>query len=133
MATFRPTLIVFAALALCAGACGGGRLGEPTGAGGAAGIDLGGGAAGGDIGGVPPIACSGASNPSLVIAPQRMVLLTMRELVNSIRGMFGETIAAAIASSSTLPNLYDEQRKFPPAAGEQSVVDDSLQSALNAA
>src|SRR4051812_19155609 len=104
----RIRLFLALATAVCAAptvGCGGGQLGDRMGAGGAAGVHIagtGGAAGAGDAAGssaTPPDPCLGAADPRLVIAPQRMLLLTSRETINMIRALVGEEEATAILRS----------------------------------
>lgn len=70
-------------------------------------------------GGIPNTTpCMGASDPRLVVAPQRILRLTMNEIVNTVRYLIDSTEATTIASSGLFGQLNDEsQRYFPPLTG----------------
>ncbi len=105
------------------------------GAGGAAGISVtgtGGGAVGGDgaiggsaIGGgaggtvvVPPDPCIGATDARLVLASQRKLLLTSREIINMVIALVGSTEALMLLDSGIFQVTADVDRWFPPATSE---------------
>jgi Protein of unknown function (DUF1588)/Protein of unknown function (DUF1592) len=122
----------FSALALGAGlgchgkvegvsGSGGGHItgtgGTTTGTGGAAGMD---------------VPCSGASDPRLVPAPQRIERLTMNEVVNTVSYLIDATEANTIKTSGSFGALNDEtQRYFPPLDGEDSTINAANWSTLD--
>jgi hypothetical protein len=102
--------------------------GAGTGTGGGPGTGTGGGGAGAGAGGAAgtdggPITtpCTG---PELA-APKRLIRLTFNQLVNSIRVLFDDRLAASIAATSNIPDAT--QRTFPPLANprEGAVITDS--------
>jgi hypothetical protein len=103
-----------AALPLCAALVFGchGKVGD---VGGGAGIGVGG--AGGT--GNPDTPCAGPSDPRMVVAPQRVLLLTSREIINTIRYLIDDTLATNLVSSGMFTVTSDVDRPFPPADGEQ--------------
>ena len=112
----RPPLWLATACALAStAACGAGRLGPPPPDGGGVGV-IGTGAATGS--GPPIVPCAGASDPRLVLAPQRTVLLTSGELLTMIRTLTDATEADAIVDSATFDVTTDFRRRFPPALSE---------------
>jgi len=62
----------------------------------------------------PPCA---ASDPRLVVAPQRVVLLTSTQLINMIR-LVSDDAAQLVLDSRLFPVLTDVAVRFPPAAAE---------------
>jgi hypothetical protein len=139
---FVPAAVALACALALGAACGrapahlggaGGRLGTglPGGDGGAGGGFAGGSGIGGGAGGssAPPFtACAGASDPRLVIAPQRSVLLTSNELVNMVRALVGDEEANAIVAGKVFPVTSPQDWFFPPAwtPGENRVIPDQL-------
>jgi hypothetical protein len=109
-----------AALPLCAALALGchGKVGD---VGGGAGIGVGG--AGGT--GTPATPCAGPSDPRMVVAQQRVLLLTSREIINTIRYLIDDTIATNLVTSQMFTVTSDIARTFPPADGEmlQSIPD----------
>jgi hypothetical protein len=62
-------------------------------------------------------ACAGTSDPSLVLAGQRILRLTMNETLNTVRALFGDAEAAALVSDGVIGGAgdnLDANRKFPP-------------------
>jgi Protein of unknown function (DUF1592)/Protein of unknown function (DUF1595)/Protein of unknown function (DUF1588) len=98
------------------GGAGTGTDGGPgTGTGGA-----GGGAAGAG-GGPVTTPCTGTE----LAAPKRLIRLTFNQLVNSVRTLFDDRLAASIATTNNIPDAT--QRTFPPLANprEGAVITDS--------
>lgn len=62
--------------------------------------------------------CAGASDPRMVVADQRIMLVTKPQLVNTIAYLIDQTEADAIVSSGMFNITADSDRHFPPADGE---------------
>lgn len=136
LAFIAPGCIAAGFIAALAGAvgCSGGALQDrdASAAGGGAGINISGAAGvagGGNTAGSrpPPEPCLGESDPRVVVAPQRTVLLTSTELINMIRALVGDTEARAIIDNQIFVVTSDLTRRFPPARTEQikQIVDSS--------
>jgi Protein of unknown function (DUF1592)/Protein of unknown function (DUF1588)/Protein of unknown function (DUF1595) len=79
----------------------------------------GGGSTGTGTGGVPA-ACAGPSDARLVVAGQRILRLTMNETLNTVRYLFGDAVAASLASGGFIgmpDDSKDVNRRFPPLTG----------------
>src|SRR5205085_9221679 len=89
-------------------------------------------AAAGTAGGtaVAPDPCTGASDARLVIAPQRNLVLTTREVNNMIRAIFGDAEANALINAQLFPFTKDVDLHFPPADGDELDLN-NLASALS--
>jgi len=94
----------------------GGTAGNGAGAGG-----HNGGGMGGVIADQPP--CTGPTDPRLVVAPQRILRLTMMEVVNTVRSLIDATAATAVLNNGGFGQLGNEQdRTFPPLNGTREGV-----------
>jgi len=62
----------------------------------------------------------------MVIAPQRELLLTSREMVNMIRALVGDAEADAIAGTVAFGITPDDLMRFPPADGEDRNLNPTL-------
>jgi hypothetical protein len=97
-----------------------------AGAGGAAtGVGVGGAGAGSGAGGVvvSEAPCTGPADPRLVVAPQRILRLTMVEVVNTIRSLIDATAATSILNDGGFGQIGNEQdRSFPPLNGTREGV-----------
>lgn len=104
-----------AALPLCAALAMGchGKVGDVgmSGTGGNIGI---GGAAGMDV------PCSGAADPRLAVASQRIMLLTKAEVINTVRYLVDDTEATALVNSGAFQITSFTEQHFPPADGEET-------------
>ena len=127
--TLRRCLPVAALLLFGAAAPACNRKGLPAGDPGSAGtgggiVGLGGNGGQGvtGVGGAAGIAaaCSGASDERLVIADQRILRLTDRETVNTIRYLFGDTEATALVNDGIIGDS-DLERRFPPLQGNTDI------------
>jgi uncharacterized protein DUF1592/uncharacterized protein DUF1588 len=102
-----------AVLPLCAALAVGchGKVGDvgPSGTGGSIG---GGGAAGADV------PCSGAADPRLVVAGQRVMLLTKGQIISTVRYLINDAEADALLSSGMFSITPFTEMHFPPADGE---------------
>jgi hypothetical protein len=79
----------------------------------------GGNGAGGNNGtGGMDVPCSGPSDPRMLPASQRILLLTSAEMINTISYLFGATEATAIKTAGMFNVTLDSDRTFPPAEGE---------------
>ena len=87
----------------------------------------GGNTAGGGMGGGPANPCTGAADPRLVPASQRIMLLTSREVVNTVRYLVDNTIATQVLNSGMFNVTSELDRKFPPAVGEVAQIADTTQ------
>jgi hypothetical protein len=68
-------------------------------------------------------ACTGPADPRLVVAPQRILRLTMMEVVNTVRSLIDATAATAILNNGGFGELNNEQlRSFPPLNGTREGV-----------
>ncbi len=103
-----------AALPLCAALALGchGRVGEVPDGGNLTGV----GGAGGT--GTPDTPCTGAADPRMVVAEQRIMLLTSRQIINTIRYLIDDTVATNLVSSGMFQVTSDVDRAFPPADSE---------------
>jgi hypothetical protein len=103
-----------AALPLCAALALGchGQVGQ-VGDGGSLGGSSGGSSMTGTGGMAPP--CTGASDPRMVPANQRIMLMTKPQLVNTVRYLIDDTEAQAILAAGMFAITKDVDRKFPPA------------------
>ena len=103
-------------LCLLAVACGG-RRGVPGGTGGVA-VTGSGGRGNTGAGGAAGIgaACAGDADVRLVVADQRIVRLTMNEILNTVRSLIDETEAAALVGDGVIAgdDSVASQRRFPP-------------------
>jgi len=89
--------------------------GNGTGGGPTAGTG-GGGAGGGGAGGMAS-PCAGASDPRLVVAGQRVLRLTMNEMLNTVRYLMGDDEATALVTDRIIGSGDDGDgvnRQFPP-------------------
>ena len=106
-----------AVLPLCAALAMGchGKVGDVgmPGAGGGGNIGIGG-AAGNDV------PCAGAAEPRLVVAGQRIMLLTKAEIINTVRYLIDDTEAQALVSSGMFSITSFVDQHFPPADGEET-------------
>ncbi|MES1204696.1 MAG: DUF1592 domain-containing protein [Pseudomonadota bacterium] len=130
--------VFFAAAAVgCKGSAGGG----PTGSGGTAGgggtsgtgglVGPGGGGAAGMTG--TPAACTGASDPRLVVASQRILRLTLTETVNTVRYLIDNTEATALLASGLFGgDTVEKNRLFPPLQ-EFTIIGDEYKTLNNIA
>jgi len=88
---------------------GGGNGGSSTGSGGGTGTGT---------GGAPATACTGNSDPRLVVAPQRILRLTMNETLNTVRYLIDATEATALVTKGLIGTDGDDNRDvdrhFPP-------------------
>lgn len=83
----------------------------------------GGGAAGGAPGaGGAQAACTGPDDPRLVVAPQRILLLTIPQVVGTVGYLLGEAAAERVRSSPEVQAAASAPRRFPPASGEDAVI-----------
>ena len=119
VATWHLALTALLLTAAC-----GGRAATPRGAGGRAGS---GGSAPGEGGGpggggVAEAACSGAADPRLIVAPQRILLLTVPQVVGTVGYLFGDAAAAQVRSSPALDLAADTLTRFPPSGGEDATI-----------
>jgi len=92
-------------------ACGG-RGAIPNGSGGSvggAGVGAGGRGAGG-----AEAACTGSADPRLVVAPQRILLLTMPQVVSTVGYLLGPAAAEQVRSSPGVALVPESDRRFPP-------------------
>ena len=103
-----------AALPLCAALAFGchGQVGDVGDGGGQIG-----GMNGGDGGVAPP--CTGMSDPRMVVAGQRIMMMTKPQLVNTVRYLIDDTEAQAILASDMFSITKDSDRHFPPSDGEE--------------
>ena len=116
----RNPLRISLALCLLAVACGD-RRGLPGGTGGVAVTGIGGGGAGrgstgaGGAAGMAA-ACAGDSDARLVVADQRIVRLTMNEILNTVRYLIDETETADLVSDGIIAgdDSVASLRRFPP-------------------
>lgn len=99
----RLTIAVAVCLASTVG-CGGGKLQPDAGSGG---IDI-----------STPAALCAASDPRLVLAPQRTLLLTSLQLINMIGALIDDKEARAIVDAGIFPVITDRDLWFPPVQGE---------------
>jgi uncharacterized protein DUF1592/uncharacterized protein DUF1588/uncharacterized protein DUF1595 len=95
---------------------GGGGGFATTGAGGTAGV---------------AVACAGASDARLVVAGQRILLLTKAEIVNTVRYLIDATEADALLSSGMFSITSFTEMHFPPADGEQQSINPTSILPLN--
>ncbi|HVY38272.1 MAG TPA: DUF1592 domain-containing protein [Polyangia bacterium] len=109
---------------------GAGGSGQGPGAGGASAT----GTAGTGVSNAP---CTGATDPRMVVAPQRIINLTNAEVLNTVRYLTDATEATMLQSSGNLGSLDEKDRRFPPLSGpsENTTISDSgtWQSLDNAA
>jgi len=125
-------LLAVAVVAACA-ACGRRHLdGAGTGGNGMIGTGTGGGAIGGGAGGdstvAPPPPCAGASDPRMVVASQRVVLLTLHEIVNTVRYLIDDTEANALLAAGAYGIPADAEMHFPPSDGtDRNASDTNIQ------
>ncbi len=67
---------------------------------------------------MPAAACTGPSDARLVVAPQRVLRLTMAETLNTIRYLIDDTAATSLVSSGMIGQGTDDNvdvaRQFPP-------------------
>ena len=115
--------LVFAAI--WALGCGGGKLSGATGgnaAGGSVSITGSGGQAPTGAGGAGDVAapCAGPSDERLVVAGQRIMLLTKSEIVNTVRYLIDDTEARALVDSGMFSITTFVEKHFPPADGEET-------------
>ncbi len=117
------------ALPLCAAlifGCQGKVIGPPgVGASGTGGTSGMGGAAGIDV------PCAGPSDPRMVVAPQRIMLLTKPEIINTVTYLIDKTEADALVSSGMVELIPEPNRHFPPADGEEQSINDTSILPLN--
>ena len=107
-----------AALPLCAAIALGGCHGSVGAVGDAGSL---GGNTGTGTGGMAP-ACTGMSDPRMVVADQRIMLMTKPQLVNTVRYLIDDAEADALLAMGGTYNLTpDTKRHFPPSEsdGEQ--------------
>lgn len=97
---------------------GGGPIGNPSGAAGAAGAF------------VPPAPCAMPADPRMVLASQRIPLLTSNQLVTMIRALTDDAEADAVVSEEIFHVTSDFQRRFPPGRTElvKSIPDSTTMS-----
>src|SRR5262245_23368664 len=111
-------------LGAAAPGCNGKRLpaGDPGSAGSGGGIVGVGGNGGQGVSGVAGMAaaCTGASDDRLVLADQRILRLTDREMVNTVRYLFGDTEATALVNAAIIADS-DVSRPFPPLEGNTDI------------
>jgi hypothetical protein len=69
--------------------------------------------------GQPATPCAGPADPRMVVAEQRILLLTSREIINTIAYLIDGTLATNLATSGMFTVTADVDRTFPPADGEQ--------------
>ena len=100
-----------------------GDVGMP-GAGGGGNIGVGG-AAGNDV------PCAGAAEPRLVVANQRIMLLTKPQIINMVRYLINDTEAQALVSSGMFSIKSFADMYFPPADGEETNLNPSNIVPLN--
>jgi hypothetical protein len=118
---------ILIALLFAAAAAGCNRKGLPAGDPGSAGTGVGivgvGGNGGQGVTGAAGMAaaCTGASDDRLVLADQRILRLTDREMVNTIRYLFGDTEAAALVRDQVIGDSGDVARRFPPLEGNTDI------------
>jgi len=127
-----PLLLATACALAFTPACGGGRLGPQVDVDGGGGVGvIGTGGAGGAA--LPIVPCAGASDPRLVLAPRRTVLLTSGELLTMIRTLTDDTEADAIVDNAIFEVTSDFRRRFPPAMSEsrRSIPNDTEMSYFN--
>lgn len=102
----------------CTGEIGGGDSpgGTPGGTGGKTG-----GTGPGGAGAVPvdTSPCKGAADSRLVVAPQRIMLLTKPEIYNTVAYLIDKTEADAIVESGMFSFKPESERHFPPSDGEE--------------
>jgi len=110
-----------AAVGAAVGGCSNRKLQEkdPATIVGVAGMGASGAGVGGAAGGGPSPEPCDDSDPRLVIAPQRTLLLTSTQLVNSIEALTNDGEARAIVDEGVFQVTTDFQRRFPPTYSEQ--------------
>src|SRR4051812_26024617 len=134
-----------AALPLCAALVLGchGSVGDASGGGNNSGNPgLGGNSGGGTTGtgtagttgtNTPDPPCTGATDPRLVPAPQRILRLPTAQMLTTVRSLPDSTEATMLQGASILPNTLDQKRKFPPLTGESSSIDSATWTSLDGA
>jgi hypothetical protein len=83
------------------------------------GMSGGGGIGVGGAGGMD-LPCTGPAEPRLVVAPQRVMLLTKPEVINTVRYLINDTEADALVSSGMFAITSFVDQHFPPADGEET-------------
>ncbi|HMF39530.1 MAG TPA: DUF1592 domain-containing protein [Polyangia bacterium] len=82
------------------------------------------GGANGDGGVAQP--CTGMNDPRMVVAGQRIMMITKPQLVNTVRYLIDDTEANAIlAAGDTYALTKDSDRHFPPSDGEQETFNET--------
>lgn len=107
-------------------ACGGQRTlpGTPdSGVSASGGASASGGSGGGAGKGGATAACAGATDPRVVVAPQRVVPLSAEQVLATVRALFGAPAVARIMEKNVLALTPEEQKHFPPAAAESITLD----------
>jgi hypothetical protein len=113
-----------AALTLCAGLVMGCQ-GQVTPAGTGTGSTNGSGGSGGPgSGGTTGGACS-ASDPKMVLAPQRVMLLTKAQVINTVRYLIDAKEADDLVASKMFAITAESQKHFPPADGEEQNINET--------
>jgi hypothetical protein len=69
--------------------------------------------------GMPDPPCTGANDPRMVVASQRIINLTNAEVLNVVRNLTDATEATMLQASGDLGNFAEKDRRFPPLAGPQ--------------
>jgi hypothetical protein len=68
---------------------------------------------------VPPTPCAPETDARLIVAPQRVLRLTARQYLNSVRAILGEGAADRVSQVEAMRfRLSPSVRKFPPLVGE---------------
>jgi len=71
------------------------------------------------------VPCTGASDPRMLVAPQRIVLLTPIEIANTIRYLIDDTEANNVLNSGAYGIPADTDLHFPPSDGTDRTVGDT--------
>ncbi len=89
-----------------------GEVGQVTGGAGSGGPGTGG-------TGNSTAACAGPSDSRMVVAPQRLMLLTKSEVINTVAYLINKAEADALVQSGMFDIKPETDRHFPPADGEE--------------
>ena len=70
-------------------------------------------------------ACTGPADPRLVVAPQRILLLTLPQVVSTVEYLLGGGAAERVRSSQELEISPDSRRRFPPSGGDDAAISEA--------